>query len=252
MSKHTNGYYIYAYIRTRDSKNGPIGSPYYIGKGKKYRAWERHICGKPDDPRFILILEQNLTEIGAFALERRYIKWYGRLDNKTGILHNRTDGGEGAVNRINGPTGRKGECWWNNGSKNKMSFDCPGNGWVKGRISTWTGTRLGKKYWNNGNEVTLSYKSPGREWQLGKLEHMKHVYTEEDRNAARQRALLQTLKGQNALSSGMIQHQNNLERISKGIHQTELIHTCPHCGKIGKGFGMFRYHFDRCKELITD
>lgn len=89
-------YYVYAFIRSKDSDNAKAGTPYYIGKGCGNRAFIKRAY-RPDDNRYIVILERNLSELGAFALERRMIRWYGRLDNNTGILRNLTEGGEGGA-----------------------------------------------------------------------------------------------------------------------------------------------------------
>lgn len=90
-------FYVYAYIRNADSKTAKAGTPYYIGKGSKNRAWNKHRKGLkvPDDRDHIVILENNLSLTGALALERFYIRWYGRKDLGSGILHNMQDGGEG-------------------------------------------------------------------------------------------------------------------------------------------------------------
>jgi hypothetical protein len=84
-----NIYYVYAYLREKDL------TPYYIGKGSKNRAFEKHNVKVPKDPFRIIFLQQNLLEHDAFRLEIAYIKLFGRKDLGLGILRNITNGGEG-------------------------------------------------------------------------------------------------------------------------------------------------------------
>lgn len=93
-------YYVYAYLRSD-------GTPYYIGKGKKSRAFKKSINHyPPEDKSKIIFIKENLDEYEAIDLEKRMIRWYGRKDLGTGILRNLTDGGDGIVN-ISEDTRRK-------------------------------------------------------------------------------------------------------------------------------------------------
>ncbi len=88
-------YYTYAYLREDRT-------PYYIGKGQGNRAYKR--CKTdikpPKDKTRILILKKNLTEEESFKHEIYMIAVFGRKDLGTGILHNRTNGGEGSSGAI--------------------------------------------------------------------------------------------------------------------------------------------------------
>ena len=85
-----NRFYTYAYLREDKT-------PYYIGKGSRKRAYTRskRDIKPPKDKSRIILLKQNLTEEEAFKHEKYMIAVFGRIDLGTGILHNKTDGGEG-------------------------------------------------------------------------------------------------------------------------------------------------------------
>ncbi len=84
-----NNHYTYAYLRED-------GTPYYIGRGVKLRAFKkhgRHISVPPRDR--ILFLKTNLTFTESVQHEVYMIAVFGRKNNGTGILRNLTNGGEG-------------------------------------------------------------------------------------------------------------------------------------------------------------
>lgn len=164
-------YYTYAYLRP-DGTPYYIGK----GSGKRAWKRNAHESACPPPDR-ILILKKNLTEEEAFTHEKYMIFIFGRKDTGKGILWNFTDGGEGAAgcertvetrrkmaeskfgenNPMKRPEVRakasaarkgkpnpsqskkiKGRKWWVSiGGETAQQRECPGEGWVRGRI--WPG-----------------------------------------------------------------------------------------------------------------
>ena len=91
-------FYVYMYLRSRDSEHGAKGTPYYIGKGCASRAYHSHgrRVSRPPSKENVVIVADRLSESEAFSEEMRLIFLRGRIDNGTGCLINLTDGGEGA------------------------------------------------------------------------------------------------------------------------------------------------------------
>lgn len=92
--KDLKRFYTYAYLRKNNT-------PYYIGKGERYRAYNKNHNNISVPPKErILFLKKNLLEEEAFKHEIYMISIFGRKDLGTGILHNKTYGGDGSSGRI--------------------------------------------------------------------------------------------------------------------------------------------------------
>lgn len=91
---------VYVYCHRKINTN----QVFYVGIGIKKRPYDfirRSILWKRIYNKYgckVEILYSNLTWKEACDIEIKLIRQYGRLDNKTGILANLTDGGEGLFN----------------------------------------------------------------------------------------------------------------------------------------------------------
>ena len=182
-----NKYYTYAYLRED-------GTPYYIGKGLKYR-WnsKNHKVAVPTGER-ILILKENLSEEDAIKHEIYMINIFGRKDLGTGILRNLTNGGDGisgfkhspatkikiglgntnkkrsAITRKKVSEAIKGFKWYTNGKETIQSFEHPGVEWVEGRVCTWESpTNSGMQWYNKNGKNIQCFNDPGENWDKGML-----------------------------------------------------------------------------------
>jgi hypothetical protein len=98
MNKDPDRFYVYAYLRIKDSSHGRKGSPYYIGKGSgnRVKSNQGRAANPPKDKSMVVYVQEGLAEKQAFDLERYCIALYGRIDLGTGCLRNKSDGGEGS------------------------------------------------------------------------------------------------------------------------------------------------------------
>jgi hypothetical protein len=86
---------FYTYLWLRED-----GTPYYVGKGTRGRAYRSHKGHRPPKDYSRIHIQYWSDEATAFSYEIYQIDFWGRKDLGTGILRNRTDGGEGGAGML--------------------------------------------------------------------------------------------------------------------------------------------------------
>jgi hypothetical protein len=266
LSKDTK-YFVYLYLREKDSATAKAGTPYYAGKGCGKRAYEEHRKnGKgvhtPKNQSNIVFLKENLTEAEAHSFEIETIAKYGRKDLKTGILHNQTNGGEGGSGRIDTPEttvkrklGRVGVAprVWTAEEKQKQSLNHVGiNTWTKGstqkeetinkRVAKLVGQKRSTDFCDANSKIHKGKalaKNPITNELLGKICLTDPRWKTKEIVGAS----LNVKKGPQSL-----QHRANTSLALKGMKYTpQKRDICPHCNKEFGLSNLKKYHLDKCK-----
>jgi hypothetical protein len=180
-------YYTYAYLREDKT-------PYYIGKGTGDRLYKKgsRVFAPPKDKSRIIYLKQNLTEEEAFKHEIYMIAVLGRKDLGTGILHNRTDGGDGVSGAIRSDETRKRMSEARKGkphseehvknlsrankgktrseeTRKRISEAHKGKTHLEESIQKMSEKKKGKKCWNDGcGNIKYMIECPGDGWRPGR------------------------------------------------------------------------------------
>jgi len=195
-------FYTYAYLRKDNT-------PYYIGKGSGKRIFSRRgrPCVTPKDKSRIIFLKQNLTEEEAFKHEIYMIAVFGRKDLGTGILHNRTNGGDGSSGAVRSYELRK-----------KISDSLKGRTFTKEHLEKISKANIGKTHTeetkkklsiiNKGKLITEETRKKMSESRKGM------VFTQERKNNIRKSKLgkSSSLKGKTYKE---IYGENYLDQIKK-------------------------------------
>lgn len=269
-------FYVYQYLREKDSLSGNAGTPYYIGKGSRNRAWDKRRKFSPGNPENIVIIQEGMEEKEAFALETALIAKYGRVDQSTGILRNRTAGGEGGSGMVVSEATRKLQQnnmtdRWKILKVDESHMDDHKDRFVSSTAEYWANSSKEKRSARSVASAASKAKNIDKMSLEDREAYYKQVsdsisgenngmYGNTHTDAAKDVIGAATLNRRadytctwcdfiGTKSKQTRWHDDNCKS-NPGYKLTPIIHkerTCPYCFVSGGGSGMTRYHFFNCK-----
>jgi hypothetical protein len=167
-----NTYYVYAYLRSKDSMTAAAGTPYYVGKGTGNRAFVKHGRIPVPEKDHIVFLKENVSESEAHDYEIELIAKYGRKDLGVGILNNQTNGGEGISNPSQSTRNKLSDAKRNESAETRYKRSIAAKNRVRSPISEETKKKISAA--NTGKTRSDEAKSKMSNAKLGKEISLDH------------------------------------------------------------------------------
>jgi len=253
-------FYVYMWLRSKDSSTAKSGTPYYVGKGFANRAYRK---GCPSDKSNIVIVESRMLEEDAFTLEIELIAQYGRKDLETGILINFTDGGEGTSGythtketkmlQSKSSIGKKKTPEHIENSRKARTGMKQTPEHRENNRKSLTGRKQSQEEIENnrkariGKKQTPEHRENNRKAHIGKKQSTAAIEKRRASNTGKKRTLEQCA----TISASLKGRKHTPEQIEKNRQGhigliMECI-SCPHCGFTGGINTMHQWHFDNCR-----
>jgi hypothetical protein len=174
---------FYTYLWLRED-----GTPYYVGKGKGNRAFNKAMHRQFPPPKERIVIYPVESEADAFEAEVALIWYYGRKDLGTGCLRNLTDGGDGSSGYVHTQEAKEKIGLAKNHLKRtvdtfkKISASHTGMKRSEAHRRHTSEGLKGKPSWNKGKVLSVGHRRKLAEAKIGKRgNHTGHKHSEEVR-----------------------------------------------------------------------
>jgi len=263
-------------VHIRDAKAGRNAGKFAVRVTKK-------ILDSGEIP-LICIIQDKMSEEDSLSLEVELIAKYGRRDNGTGILTNCTDGGDRGASGLSPELKARqvaGLIEWTTNFrivdaeyKKKISeglrayyainpvsderrdklrkiFSGSSNPFYGQNHSEESRLKISQAL--SGRRLTGEHKESVRRSMTGKHKGSDNPFYGQEHTEQSLRKMSDSAnRVVNSLKESGLPHWNTGRKLSEDhLAKLRVERECPHCGKIGKGSAMNRYHFNKCNKIVS-